>query len=496
MTLPSSRTWRQLCLSALVAATVGASPALAQSPASVASAGDTVAMSIDEALRAVIGRSQEALLARSELGIADQQVRAARSAALPALSGAINYTRTYETPFRGGGFTLPDSLRFSPDSTAPLADRVRYLERNAGNAGLAGFGSLFSNLPFGQLNTYVATLTATQTLYAAGKVGAALRIADQYKGATQAGVSEQLAELELRTRTAYVRAQLAQELERIATLAVSQADSFLAQERLRLETGLASELDVLRAEVAAENLRPDLVQARNAAAVATLDLKALLDIAPDTPLRLTTPLDTPAAAVRAVDATSRADALADRPALKAAERTVAIRREQLRIARAGHLPSVNLRVNYGRQAFPQTVFGFDGVNWRNDFNAVVGIQVPLFSGFRVDAEAEQAKVVLAQEELRLTQLREGVTLQYTQAVGERERAAASLAARERTVTQASRVHDLTVLRYEQGLATQLEVSDARLGLLRARTALAQATADYYIAAAAVVRALGETTVSF
>ena len=97
-------------------------------------------MSIDEALRAVIGRSQEALLARSELGIADQQVRAARSAALPALSGAINYTRTYETPFRGGGFTLPDSLRFSPDSTAPLADRVRYLERNAGNAGLAGFG--------------------------------------------------------------------------------------------------------------------------------------------------------------------------------------------------------------------------------------------------------------------------------------------------------------------------------------------------------------------
>ncbi len=470
-----------------------ASAAHAQSPTAAA---DTVTLSLDEALRSVLGRSQEARLARSEVGIADQQVRAARSAALPTLSGAINYTRTYETPFRGGGFTLPDSLRFSPDTNAALADRVRYLERNAGNAGLAGFGSLFSNLPFGQLNTYVATLTASQTLYAAGKVGAALRIADEYKGATQAGVTEQLAELELRTRTAYVRAQLAQELERIATLAVVQADSFLAQERLRLESGVASELDVLRAEVSAENLRPDLVQARNAAAVATLDLKALLDIAPETPLRLSTALDAPAAALRAADATSRADALDDRPALQAAERTVSIRREQLRIARAGHLPTVNLRVNYGRQAFPQTVFGFSGVDWRNDFNAVVGVQIPIFSGFRVDAEAEQAKVALAQEELRLAQLREGVALQYEQAVGERERAAASLAARERTVTQANRVHDLTVLRYEQGLATQLEVSDARLGLLRARTALAQATADYHLAAAAVVRALGETTVSF
>lgn len=494
----SSRSWRPLALAALLVTPAATATAQATpSAASVAgAAADTIALSLDDVLRTVIGRSQEARLARSEIGIADQQVRAARSAALPTLSGAINYTRTYETPFRGGGFTVPDSMRFAPDTTAALADRVRYLERNAGNAGLAGFGALFGNLPFGQLNTYVATLTASQTLYAAGKVGAALRIANQYKGATQAGVTEQLAELELRTRTAYVRAQLAQELERIAMLAVAQADSFLAQERLRLETGIASELDVLRAEVAAENLRPDLVQARNAAAVATLDLKALLDIAPETPLRLTTPLDAPAAAVRAADAASNADDLADRPALKAAERTVEIRREQLRIARAGHLPTVNLRVNYGKQAFPQTVFGFDDVSWHNDFNAVIGIQIPIFSGFRVDAEAEQAKVALAQEELRLTQLREGVALQYTQAIGERERAAASLSARERTVSQATRVHDLTVLRYEQGLATQLEVSDARLGLLRARTALAQATADYHLAAAAVVRALGETTVSF
>jgi len=457
---------------------------------------DTILISLNDAVRTVLGRSQEAQLARSEMGIADQQVRAARSAALPTLSGVINYTRTYETPFRGGGFTLPDSLRFEPDSNAALADRVSYLERNAGNAGLAGFGSLFSNLPFGQLNSYVATLNVSQTLYAAGKVGAALRIAEAFKGATQAGVTEQLAELEFRTRTAYVSAQLSQELELIATVAVEQADNFLAQERLRFESGVASELDVLRAEVSAENLRPDLVRARNASAVATLDLKALLDIPPATPLRLSTALDVQTAERRVSDAARRADALDDRPALKAAERTVAIRREQLRIARAGHLPTVSLRANYGRQAFTQTVFGFNGVDWRNDFNAVVGVQIPIFSGFRVDAEAEQATVALAQEELRLTQLREGVALQYERAVGERERAEASLAARERTVAQATRVHDLTVLRYEQGLATQLEVADARLGLLRARTALAQATADYHLAAAAIVRALGETTVSF
>jgi len=52
------------------------------------------------------------------------------------------------------------------------------------------------------------------------------------------------------------------------------------------------------------------------------------------------------------------------------------------------------------------------------------------------------------------------------------------------------VYDLTVLRYERGLATQLEVSQSRLELLQARSNLAQATADLRIAVARVERAAG------
>ncbi len=52
------------------------------------------------------------------------------------------------------------------------------------------------------------------------------------------------------------------------------------------------------------------------------------------------------------------------------------------------------------------------------------------------------------------------------------------------------MYDLTVLRYQQGLATQLEVTDARLGALQARTNLAQAIAAFYLADAGVARSLG------
>ncbi len=116
--------------------------------------------------------------------------------------------------------------------------------------------------------------------------------------------------------------------------------------------------------------------------------------------------------------------------------------------------------------------------------------MPIFSGFRAQAEVQQARVALDQERLKAAQLRENVQLQYEQAIGEKQRAAADLSARQLTVDQAQRVHDLTVLRYEQGLATQLEVSDARLSLLQSRTNFAQAIADFYLADANVLRALG------
>ncbi len=454
---------------------------------------DSVAISLDDALRAAMGQSQEMRLARAEVDFAQAQVRAARSAVLPQISGAINYTRTFDTPFRGGGIEIPDSLRFEPDPNASVLDRLRYLEDNAPNAGLGGLGALFGNLPFGQYNTYVAALTATQPLFAAGRIGAALRIATEYQSAARHGLSEQLSEIELQTRTAYVRAQLAAEMERIAALAVAQADSFLTQERLRLVNGTASELDVLRAEVSSENLRPQLVEARNAAAIAVLDLKRLLDIPVSTTMVLTTPLEAPSPSMMAALPGRAVDLLDRRPIVLGAERTVAIREQQVRIARASHLPSVDLRLSYGRQAFPARVFGFNDVTWRPDFTAVVGVQVPIFSGFRVTAEAQQARIALDQERIRLAQLRENVNIQYEQAAGERERASASLAARQRTVEQAQRVHDLTVLQYEAGLATQLEVSDARLALLRSRTTLAQAIADFHLATAAVMRARGEFT---
>jgi outer membrane protein TolC len=461
---------------------------------SIAAPGDTVALSLDDALGRAFGKSEEVRLARSAVELAETQVTSARSAALPQINGSLNYTRTFQSPYGGGGagFQIPDSLRFEPDSTASMAERVRYLEQNAPNAGLEGLGGLFGNLPFGQQHAYVASVNASQLLYSGGRTGAAMKIAKQYGSQARLGFREQLADIELNVRTAYYRALLASELEEISAAAVEQAQRFLDQERLRFQSGSSSELDVLRAEVSLENLKPQLVEARNSSELATLDLKRLVNIPVAQPLELTTRLEEPPLDSGAAGPMPESQVEA-RPAVQSAETQVAIREQQISIAKGAYLPSVSLQLNYGRQLWPNGAFNWSSANWRPDFTASIGVSVPIFSGFKRSADVELAQVELRQSQLQLAQLRESVQLEYERARGEKERARSSIAARHRTVDQAQRVYDLTVLRYEKGLATQLETSDARLALLQARTNLAQAVSDYYVADAQMQKALGSTT---
>ena len=463
----------------------------AQTPARA----DSVTMTLDAALARSTGESQEVRLARAQVDYARTQVRAARSAALPQLDGQLAYTRTFASPFSGGTFELPDSLKFEPDPSAPLEERVRYLEDKVPNAALGALGSLFGNLPFGRPNTYVARLTGAQTLWSGGRVGAALRIATEFEAAAELQLAEQVADIELQTRTAYFNALLAQEMENIAAAAVVQAEAFLREEALRRRAGTSSDLDVLRAEVALENLRPQLIAARNAADLAKLDLKRLIDVPLTQPIVLTTPLTVPSAQDLATPTIDARALLARRAALEAQERLVTIREQQVRIAKGASLPSVGLSFAYGRQLQPARTFGFGDEPWQKDASATIAVQVPIFNGFRRQAEVQQARIELAQERLRLSQLQENLQLQYERALGEKQRAAADLAARQRTVEQAQRVHDLTVLRYQQGLATQLEVTDARLALLQSRTNLAQAISAFYLADAGVARAAGTPAVA-
>jgi outer membrane protein TolC len=377
-----------------------------------------------------------------------------------------------------------------------VADRLRYLEENTPNAGLGALGSLFGDLPFGNENTWVAGLSLSQPLFTGGRVTSAIGVAESMADAAEAQLVEAGADIGLAVKQAYYDAVLAAERTVIVAASVELAAEHLAQVRLRLDAGTASELEALTAEVELENLRPQLVQARNERDVALQNLKRLVNVPAETAVTLTTPLvattaaGTPLASIALPDLETAAAELRARATVRAAEAQVAVTEEQADIARSAYLPTVSLSANLSRQAFPNELTFPSSGEWRDDWTVGFMVQWPLFQGFRRAADLDAANAQVQQAKLQVVMLHEGVRLEYSQALAALERAQAQVAAVSRTVDQATRVYELTELRYAEGLATQLDVSNARLSLQQSRINQVQAFHDAYTALARAQRALG------
>src|SRR5690606_33101359 len=188
--------------------------------------------------------------------------------------------------------------------------------------------------------------------------------------------------------------------------AVAQARGFLADEQLRETAGTASELEVLRAEVELANLEPQLIAARNNADLAESELKRLLDIPLDDAITLTTPLAAPSDAMLDEVVLPAAVAQSRRAAIESAERQVQIREAQRSMERAAFLPTLRLRMTYGTVVYPNGAFNLRNQDWLTDWNMTVGLEVPIFTGFRRLAKVDAASAQVEQAELQLAQLRE------------------------------------------------------------------------------------------
>ena len=474
----------------LAAALLGAGTTAAQTAPP-----DSLRLTITESVRRALEQSEEVRVARAEVDNASAQARSARSALLPQISTSLLYTKTLRSVFQSvGGFTLPDSLKFEPDSLASVADRLRYLEDKTPNAAFGALGSMFSDLPFGRENAWTMAASITQPIFAGGRILYSVSLANNAADAAESSLLEATADVALQTRLAYLGARLAEDGVAIVSNSVQLARSHLERVQLQLETGRASELDVLRAEVEWQNLVPQQIDAEHGYALALLNLKRLINVPTSTALVLTTQLDPSDPELPAIESpalpqpASVQGRLAQRAAVRAADELVDLRRTQVKVARSAYLPTLGLSGTFARQAYPGG-FWPEG-DWRDDWNVSLALNWTFFQGMRRGADLDASHAQLRQAELQRAQLLEAVELEYQQAEGDVVRARAQIATAATTVRQAERVHDLTQLRFDEGLATQLDVSSARLALQQARLNAARSYHDFYAALARAERALG------
>jgi outer membrane protein TolC len=437
---------------------------------------DTIALSLPAAVQRGLRLGDEARAAAAQVDVADAQVTIARAAGLPQLR--LNASQSH----------VMQSARAS------------------------AVGAIFN-----QPNTYTANATLSQTLFQGGRILAASRAARQVRTAARLDQAETTAQISLDVQRAYLDALFARNLADIQDTSLALASARLAQVQEFLKAGRASRYDVLRAGVERANIEPAAIQARSDVELALIELKRLINLPFDQPIKLTTVIDT-VTVVAWVDRLIRDPAPTERPAVKAAELVADARHAGIRVAKADLLPSITFSGLVGAQAFPLNGFPrtrgrFETVpcpagsaadrvctaqngGWFGDKSFGIQIGLPIFDGFRAKGAIDLASAQARLADLQLAQTRESVASEGAAARAELDRARAAFAARGQNAEEALEAFRLAELRQSRGLATQLEVADAQLALTIARTNEARAIYDLYLAAAAYARALGRPPQAF
>jgi outer membrane protein TolC len=449
--------------------------------------GDTLLLTMADAVEKGLRDSEEMAAARTVLLQADAQVTQATSGALPQVSSNFIYNRAIKTIFDEAAAPPPVSDTLIPpafDPNKPPEERYDLLR----DLLVQDFvGSLFRGLPFGRRNTYLATFTVAQPLYVGGKVGAGLSVARHFRAAAENQVQEAEAEFVLQVRGAYLTAALSQRLLRIAVESRRVAEEHFRQVESFFQAGTTSEFDLLRARVDLENRDPVVIQAENGAILAVLRLKRLVNIPATQPVRLVTDVDP---VIADVDEAELQRLILERPALTAAQEGVAMRQEAIKIARGDRLPTLAVLGTVGFQGFPDDYLPPAFNSWRKDWSVALSLSIPIFDGFRTRGRVDQAQADLRVARLEEAQLQEALSLQLEGVLAEYRSVRAQIQARRQTVALAERTLELADARFSSGLSTQLEVSDAALLLDQARVNEVQALFDYVQVLAQIERLSG------
>jgi outer membrane protein len=483
-----------------------ASPA-AQSPSPApasAAQGPVRVMTLDDALGLAEAKNEQIAIATAGITRAQGEEMRARSEIFPQFTASASYDRALATQFEGifdtGG---PACTPLTVNPAAPIADRIAEIERalqdcppssnffgggsgSGSGSGDGGDGESENELPFGQANTIALNLIFSQNIYTGGRIEAQRQRARLARTNSELTLNATRAQLSYDVSVAYLDAALSDRLVLIAEETFAQAERTFEQTRQQREAGRMAEFDLLRAQVARDTQRPEVIRRRNARDLAYLRLKQLIDLPLDTPIQLATRFEDnvlPAPAQRFANAIAEVESgteLRERLAIAQATNDVRSREQDVRIARAQRLPAISLNSTYSRIGYP-TSSASTWNDFRTNWNVGVGLSIPLFTGWRIKADEIVARASVEEQQARLQLTRELATLDAASTKLSVTDARAAWEATAGVIQQAQRAYEIAELRYREGLSTQLELSDARLLLQQAQANRAQAARDVQVA---------------
>jgi outer membrane protein len=423
---------------------VSSLPALARAqaaPAATPVAGRV--LTIDECIAIALEAQPSIQATLYDYAAARARVREAFSPLLPQLSGSVTATRSSNS--------IPTTI----------AGRTLIVQVNRQPA-----------------DTFLAQVQLSQLLFDFGKTLAATQVARKLAEVSAEGVEVQRQLIALAVKEAYTNILLAQRLIRVQEQALERAELNLSSAKGFLDVGTQPLSTVVRAEVDVANAKVDLINARNALRTARVALNTAMALDASTATEIRDNLEyEPMTIDRAA---LRSEALRQSPEYRQAKLQSAAAEAGVQVATRNFLPNVNGIGSYGGSQLELNPGWSLGLSFTwNIFDG--GNLIAAYDEAKANLGAANARIKVA--ELTLIQNLEQAEI-AVEAAQERIQAAHVL------IASAQENFRLAQGRFDVGVGTILELTDAQLALTQASNTEAQALADYRIALAQLDRAAG------
>lgn len=405
-----------------------------------------------------------------------------------SLSDCIAFALEQHPALRSGAARLDAADARTRQTAAPYLPQVEATysanRRSTSIAARTGTTLGTTSQTFNFFNTGV---NFSQLLFDFGQTLHSLRAAVAQRAAIAADLATERATIVFQVQQAYFALLAAQQLVVVARQGVEQSQKHLELALTRLEVGLAPPLDVTRERAQLANNELTLLRAQNHVLLGQETLRNAVGMDETREIAIE---DLPHPMLPALDEEQLLErAFASRPeilSLRAQQRAAA---EQVAYLEKNHLPSLAANGQYQ----------WSGSNYplQSNWNIGATITLPLFQGGLTVAQLAEARAREAELAADEITLRNTIALEVRQAVLRAREAAQAVRVAERGVEQATENLALAEGRYETGVGSIIELTDAQGLFLVARGQWVESVQDLRSALAAIEKAtaqpLGEPT---
>ena len=309
-------------------------------------------------------------------------------------------------------------------------------------------------------------------------------------------------------KKAYYNILLAEQSLAVLRSSEATVSKTVEDTRVQYEHGLASEYNLLTAEVQLSNLQPSIIQTANSIDIAKRLLKMYLSLPENIDIALVGTLDDFRDAILNGGEQLSTD-VSENSTLKQLDIQAELLRQNLKLTQTSRMPTLAAfgqfaysgndmqRPDFSAMMGGGATGGTTGSTgnagtaeavkksfyWQHPISIGVSLSVPIFSGFKNTNKVRQVRNQIRQLELQRDYVAKSTDVQVRSSINNLLTAREKMFANEKTVAQAQKAYDISNTRYKAGAGTILELNTAELSLTQAKLNYSQAIYDYISAKA-------------